>query len=112
MRISRVKDIAAAFILAALLASCGKSDLPEGLYARLATSKGDIVVALEYAKAPLTVGNFVGLAEGRLEAARGRRFYDGLSFHRVEPGFVVQTGDPRGDGTGGPGYEFPDEISS
>jgi peptidylprolyl isomerase len=112
MRISRVKDVAAACLIAALLGSCGKSDLPEGLYARLATSKGDIVVALEYAKAPLTVGNFVGLAEGRLEAARGRRFYDGLAFHRVEPGFVVQTGDPRGDGTGGPGYEFPDEIAS
>jgi peptidyl-prolyl cis-trans isomerase A (cyclophilin A) len=108
----RFKNVAAVCILAAIIVSCKRSDLPAGLFARLGTSKGDIVIALEFEKAPLTVGNFVGLAEGRLDASKGKKFFDGLSFHRVEPGFVVQTGDPRGNGTGGPGYEFPNEISS
>jgi peptidyl-prolyl cis-trans isomerase A (cyclophilin A) len=107
----RVKSLAAACLLSALVVSCGKPDLPEGLYARLDTSKGDIVIGLEYGKAPLTTGNFVGLAEGKLDASRGKRFFDGLVFHRVEPGFVIQTGDPLGNGSGGPGYEFPNEIS-
>lgn len=112
MRVIRVKTVAAVFMFAALIVSCKKSDLPAGLFARLATNKGDIVVQLEYAKAPLTVGNFVGLAEGKLDASKGKRFFDGLSFHRVVPDFIIQSGDPKGDGTGGPGYEFPNEIAS
>lgn len=90
---------------------------PEGLYAVFETTLGTFVCRLEPAKAPVTVGNFVGLAEGTLEfhdprtgALVHRHFYDGLKFHRVLPGFVVQGGDPKGDGTGGPGYEFMDEI--
>jgi peptidylprolyl isomerase len=110
MRSASIKNAAAVLMLAALIVSCKKSDLPPGLFARLVTSKGDIVVQLEYEKAPLTVGNFVGLAEGRLDASKGKKYFDGLSFHRVVPGFVVQTGDPKNDGTGGPGYEFPNEI--
>ncbi len=87
-------------------------DLPEGLYAEIATSRGDILIRLHPDRAPLTVMSFVGLAEGTVdnEHAPGRPFYDGLTFHRVEPGFVIQGGDPRGDGTGGPGYRFPTET--
>ena len=96
MRIIRLKSVAALCILAALIVSCKKSDLPAGLFARLATAKGDIVVRLEYEKSPLTVGNFVGLAEGKLDASKGRKYFDGLTFHRVVPDFVIQTGDPVG----------------
>lgn len=86
--------------------------LPEGLYARLSTSRGDIVCRLEFEKCKLTVGNFVGLATGSIAASRGRdvRFYDGLKFHRVIPDFMIQGGCPLGTGTGDPGYKFRDEI--
>jgi peptidyl-prolyl cis-trans isomerase B (cyclophilin B) len=71
--------------------------------ATIVTSKGTIELALEAKAAPITVNNFVFLAR--------EKFYDGLVFHRVEPGFVIQTGDPAGDGTGGPGYTIADEAS-
>ena len=110
--IAKARVLAFAFLAAAALASCQpKAERPDGLYAVLDTNKGKVVIALEFGKAPLTVGNFVGLAEGKLDAAKGKHFYDGLVFHRVEPGFVVQGGDPLGNGTGGPGYRFPDEFS-
>jgi peptidyl-prolyl cis-trans isomerase A (cyclophilin A) len=112
MRTIRAKNAVAACLLAALAFSCKASDLPDGLYARLVTAKGNIIIKLEYQKAPLTVGNFVGLAEGKLDASKGKKYFDGLSFHRVVQDFVIQTGDPKGDGSGGPGYEFPNEIAS
>lgn len=82
----------------------------EGVFAVINTDKGDIVLELYYKATPLTVTNFAGLAEGTLDAAGGKPFYDGLTFHRVIADFMIQGGDPRGNGTGGPGYQFPDEI--
>lgn len=82
----------------------------DGVFAVIDTAKGQIVLELYYKQTPLTVTNFVGLAEGTLDAAKGKHFYDGLKFHRVIKDFMIQGGDPRGNGTGGPGYQFPDEI--
>ena len=91
--------------------------MKDGLYAKINTSKGDILLELFYDKAPLTVINFVGLTEGTLvfggaSKATGRRFYDGLKFHRVINDFMIQGGCPLGTGTGGPGYKFADEFQS
>ncbi len=74
-----------------------------GHYAILDTDRGEIVVELYAAEAPKTVANFEKLSKNG--------FYNKLTFHRVEPGFVVQGGDPAGNGTGGPGYDLPAEIS-
>ena len=87
--------------------------MQDGLYAKFNTTKGEILVALEYQKTPGTVGNFVALAEGNLENAvkpQGTPYYDGLKFHRVIPDFMIQGGCPQGSGSGNPGYKFDDEF--
>jgi cyclophilin family peptidyl-prolyl cis-trans isomerase len=115
----------------ALLASAGMTSLvsaeekkeekklPDGVYAEIETSKGKILLQLEFEKTSLTVANFVGLAEGTKNYAKtpgespkpqGKPFYDGLTFHRVIPDFMIQGGDPQGDGRGGPQYQFRNEI--
>ena len=95
------------------------AEAKDGLFAEFQTTKGKIVVQLEFEKTPLTVANFVGLAEGTKnyskdgsapKPAGGTPFYDGLVFHRVIKDFMVQGGDPTGTGRGGPGYRFKDEI--
>ncbi len=88
-------------------------DLADGMYANMQTSKGNILLELYFDKTPLTVCNFVGLAEGKIpnEAKpEGEPFYDGLKFHRVIKDFMIQGGDPKGNGSGGPGYRFIDEF--
>lgn len=104
-------------ILTATFISCKDkyADLPDGLYAEIVTSKGTIVAELEFQKTPVTVANFVSLAEGKnafaTENLRNKPFYNGLKWHRVIPEFMVQGGDPLGNGSGDAGYKFKDEIT-
>jgi cyclophilin family peptidyl-prolyl cis-trans isomerase len=76
------------------------------------TSLGNFEAELYAKECPETVWNFINLAEGRQETSREGNFYDGLSFHRVIEGFVIQGGCPQGTGTGGPGYQFADEFDA
>src|SRR5690606_1678613 len=104
-------------LLTLTFASCQEKypDLKDGIYAEFITNKGTFVAKLKNETAPLTVANFVGLAEGTNGMVdsiyKGKRFFDNLTFHRVIKDFMIQGGDPKGDGTGSPGYAFPDEIT-
>ena len=87
--------------------------MENGIYAQISTQKGIVKIKLEHENTPMTVANFVGLAEGKLENTAkesGLPYYDGLTFHRVIADFMIQGGDPTGTGAGGPGYQFEDEI--
>lgn len=102
--------------LGLLIFSCSSQypDLEDGLYAEFKTSEGDFVTELHYQKVPMTVGNFVALAEGTHpgveERYANKKYYDSIVFHRVIDGFMIQAGDPSGTGQGGPGYKFEDEF--
>jgi cyclophilin family peptidyl-prolyl cis-trans isomerase len=90
-------------------------DLEDGLYAEFNTNKGTFLAELYFEQTPLTVANFVSLAEGDSHSMvdsthQGKKFYDGIQFHRIIKDFMIQGGDPQGTGSGGPGYRFPDEI--
>ena len=103
--------------LTLLIASCKSSkysDLGDGLFADIQTNKGDIILKLEHEKTPVTVANFISLAEGTNpfvnDEYKEKRYYDGITFHRVMKDFMIQGGDPLGTGSGNPGYRFKDEI--
>ncbi|MAW94578.1 MULTISPECIES: peptidylprolyl isomerase [unclassified Leeuwenhoekiella] len=106
------------FLIALTFIACSGDQYPElkdGLYARVKTNKGTMIIELFYDKAPATVANFVSLAEGTNPLAdsiyKKKAYYDGLTFHRILKEFMIQGGDPEGTGMGGPGYKFHDEFN-
>ena len=114
-----MKNILLLMLLVSSTASAQNAKLRPGTYAHFETSMGNFTAQLFTREAPNTVANFIGLANGTKDwkdprtgrVLKGARFYDGLTFHRVIDGFMIQGGDPTGSGTGGPGYRFADEFA-
>jgi len=102
--------LAGVTMISSVACSPRSNNMGDGVFAVIETEKGTINIELFYKDVPMTVTNFVGLAEGTLDAAKGKPFYNGLKFHRVISDFMIQGGDPEGTGRGGPGYKFPDEF--
>jgi peptidylprolyl isomerase len=118
LRLSFFSIFTVAAIMFSILSNVAATgaELPDGLYARFDTTRGEILARLFFKQTPMTVGNFVGLAEAALPwrdqegNEKKTEYYDGLTFHRVIKDFMIQGGDPLGEGFGGPGYQFPDEF--
>lgn len=112
----KTKSIFLLLTVALSLFSCNEEypELEDGMYAEFNTSMGPVVAELYFEETPMTVASFVSLAEGTSKMAdstyKDKKYYDGLIFHRVIDGFVIQGGDPTGTGSGGPGYKYPDEF--
>lgn len=105
-------------VVSIAFSSCKSSkhaDLGDGIFADITTTKGEILLKLEYQKTPLTVANFISLAEGNnpfvTDSLKGKKYYDGIIFHRIIKDFMIQGGDPTGTGMGNPGYKFKDEFN-
>ena len=112
-----MKKIIIATLSFFFLVSCKENNsYGEGLFAKMETNKGTIILKLEDKLTPITVANFVSLTEGNNSYVesnfKNKKYYDGILFHRVIPDFMIQGGDPTASGTGGPGYKFDDEITS
>lgn len=113
----KTKTLFLLFAIVTSLYACNDEypDLEDGMFAEFDTSLGPIVAELYFDETPITVASFVSLAEGTSKivdsAYKDKKYYDGLIFHRVIDGFVIQGGDPTGTGSGGPGYKFPDEFN-
>ncbi len=112
-----MKSIKSIILLAVIVVSCKSvkyEDLTDGLYADIQTNKGDILIQLHADEMPMTVANFVSLAEGNnpkvADSLQGKPYYDGIKFHRVIKDFMIQGGDPTGTGRGNGGYRFDDEF--
>jgi FKBP-type peptidyl-prolyl cis-trans isomerase len=122
-----MKKIISIFVAAMTILSCNPiykkmnidetlyNSLPEGVYAKMETTQGDMIIQFFDKESPVTVANFVGLAQGTIEnkaKAKGTPYYDGIIFHRVIKDFMIQGGDPTGTGMGDPGYKFDDEKNN
>ena len=116
MKIVKFPLLAVLTLLLMSATSCNSQypDLDNGLYADIVTNKGTMTAKLTFEKTPVTVANFVALAEGDhpmlADSLKGKKFYNGQIFHRVMDKFMIQGGDPLSNGTGGPGFKFEDEF--
>ena len=112
----KIKFLAAVMLFASVATFAQKKAASsDGIFAKIETTQGTIVIELNYKKTPITVANFITLAEGTnpyvAAAYKGKHFFDTLKFHRVISDFMIQGGDPLGNGSGDPGYKFNDEIT-